>query len=142
MECSWGIKRGNTIIIQLRRQMCDLRMISQFSFTFFAYGKLLKHSLWNQTMTLTTFGSTSANSNTLFLTLPTPPPCFIHNHRTNFMFSSSRLSYGHTHTLYYSHQRSSVPTIVCSASNKQSNSSQIRYTFSLLFLFCEKCFWF
>lgn len=79
-------------------------------------------------MALATFGSTSANSNTLFLTLPTPPPCFIHNHRTNFMLSSSRLSYGHTHTLYYSHQRSSVPTIVCSASNKPSTSPQISST--------------
>ncbi|CAL5207093.1 unnamed protein product [Lathyrus oleraceus] len=69
-------------------------------------------------MALTAFGS--AITNTLFLThLPTSP-------RTSFMFTTSTLSYGHT--LFYSHQRSSVATIVCSASNKPSNSPQISST--------------
>lgn len=77
-------------------------------------------------MALTAFGS--AITNTLFLThLPTSP-------RTSFMFTTSTLSYGHT--LFYSHQRSSVATIVCSASNKPSNSPQIRYFFLSPPFFC------
>ncbi|CAI8602760.1 unnamed protein product [Vicia faba] len=69
-------------------------------------------------MALTSFGSSITN--TLFLThLPTSP-------RTNFRFTTSTLSYGHT--LFYSHQTPSVATIVCSASNKSSNSPQISST--------------
>jgi hypothetical protein len=77
-------------------------------------------------MALAPFGS--ANSNTLFLTFPTPPSYLIHNHhhhhRTNFVFTTSRVSYAHN--FFYSHKRSSVVTILCSASNKPS---QIRYPF-------------
>ncbi|WJX18334.1 hypothetical protein P8452_08139 [Trifolium repens] len=75
-------------------------------------------------MALAPFGS--ANSNTLFLTFPTPPSYLIHNHhhhhhRTNFVFTTSRVSYAHT--LFYSHKRSYVVTILCSASNKPSQIS-------------------
>jgi hypothetical protein len=87
-------------------------------------------------MALAPFGS--ANSNTLFLTFPTPPSYLIHNHhhRTHFVFSTSRVnSYGHT--LFYSHKRSYVVTILCSASNKPS---QIRYPFlSSHFIFFVLC---
>ncbi|KAG4959406.1 hypothetical protein AAZX31_13G112900 [Glycine max] len=75
-----------------------------------------------------TFGLVTPNSNTLCLTLTTPP--LIANHRTtNVVFSGqSVFSYGHTN-LSYSHQRaSSFATIVCSAANKPSSSSEISST--------------
>ncbi|XP_020239109.1 protein LOW PSII ACCUMULATION 1, chloroplastic [Cajanus cajan] len=69
-----------------------------------------------------TFGSLTPNSNTLCLTLTTPPlNNLITNHRTNFVFCGRSVSYGHS--LSYSHQRaSSFATIVCSAANKPSPS--------------------
>ncbi|RDX86215.1 Protein LOW PSII ACCUMULATION 1, chloroplastic, partial [Mucuna pruriens] len=75
------------------------------------------------------FGSVTHNSNTLCLTL-TAPPLILNNlftnHRTNFMFCAPTLSYGHT--LSYSHQTPSFASIVCSAANKPSPSSEISST--------------
>ncbi|XP_061368598.1 protein LOW PSII ACCUMULATION 1, chloroplastic [Gastrolobium bilobum] len=74
------------------------------------------------------FGSVTHNSNTSYLTLTTQPLNLITNHCTNlkFMFCGSSVSYGHT--LSYSPQRASFATIVCSAANKPSSSSEISST--------------
>ena len=73
------------------------------------------------------FGSLTPNSNALCLTLTTPPlNLIISKHHTKFMFCGRGVSYGHT--LSYSDQRaSSIATVVCSAANKPSPSSEIRY---------------
>ncbi|CAJ2651859.1 hypothetical protein L195_g018393 [Trifolium pratense] len=78
-------------------------------------------------MALAPFGS--ANSNTLFLTFPIPPPSYLihnknHHRSTNFVFSS-------TSHVSYAHKRSSSgATIICSASNNKpsqiSSTAKIR----------------
>ncbi|XP_027935123.1 protein LOW PSII ACCUMULATION 1, chloroplastic isoform X2 [Vigna unguiculata] len=76
-----------------------------------------------------TFGSVTPNSNTMSLTLTTQPlNNLITNHRTNFVFCGRSLGYGHT--LSFSDQRvsSSFATVVCSAANKPSPSSDISST--------------
>ncbi|KAK7267496.1 hypothetical protein RIF29_20170 [Crotalaria pallida] len=88
----------------------------------------------NRTMAFA-FGSVTLNSksNTLCLTLtttPTPPLNLIitnYNHRTkNVLLCGRGVSYGHT--LSYPLQRGSIATIVCSAANKPSPSSEISST--------------
>ena len=91
----------------------------------------ISHSLSNRTMAIM-FGSLTPNSNTMSLTLTTQPlNNLITNHPTNFLFCGRTLSYGYT--LSFSDQRasSSFPTLLCSAANKPSSSSDIRYPFSL-----------
>ncbi|KAK7345702.1 hypothetical protein VNO77_16312 [Canavalia gladiata] len=76
------------------------------------------------------FGSVTPNSNTLYLTLttptPTPPLNFITHPRTSFVFSGRGVSY--VHTLSFSHHTPSFTTLLCSASNKPSPSSEISST--------------
>ncbi|KAK7393329.1 hypothetical protein VNO78_21882 [Psophocarpus tetragonolobus] len=74
-------------------------------------------------------GSVTPNSNTLYLTLTTPPlNNLISYHRTNVVFCTQSV-FTHGHTLSYSYQRpSSFATIVCSAANKPSPSSEISST--------------
>ncbi|KAK7373569.1 hypothetical protein VNO80_06984 [Phaseolus coccineus] len=76
------------------------------------------------------FGALTPNSNTMSLTLTTQPlNNLITNHPTNFLFCGRSLSYGYT--LSFSDQRassSSFPTLLCSAANKPSSSSDISST--------------
>ncbi|XP_027366525.1 protein LOW PSII ACCUMULATION 1, chloroplastic isoform X2 [Abrus precatorius] len=79
-----------------------------------------------------TFGSATPNSNTLCLTLTTTPPLNLitNHHRTHFVFCGRGFGYGYGygHTLSYSHHTPSFPTVVCSAANKPSPSSEISST--------------
>ncbi|XP_019429590.1 PREDICTED: protein LOW PSII ACCUMULATION 1, chloroplastic [Lupinus angustifolius] len=73
------------------------------------------------------FGSITLHSNTFYLTLTTPTPISLNLFRTNNVILFGRgFSYGHS--MSCSHQRGSIPTIVCSSSNKPSPSSQISST--------------
>ncbi|CAL0299634.1 unnamed protein product [Lupinus luteus] len=68
------------------------------------------------------FGSLTLHSNTFYLTITTPTPISLNLFRTNNVMFCGRNS------LSSSHQRCSIPTIVCSSSNKPSPSSQISST--------------
>ncbi|KAJ1416838.1 Protein LOW PSII ACCUMULATION 1-like [Sesbania bispinosa] len=71
------------------------------------------------------FGSLTPNSNTL-----RPQPFNLIT--SNFTFTGRGVSYGHT--LFYAHQRASIASIVSSASNKPSSSSEIRFYLPVMLL--------